>query len=143
MIIRKAKLEDYVEIQKLNKEEMEYEFSIEDTRKQLKKIISSQKDLFLVATINDKVVGYIHANDYDCTYAPHMKNIMGIAVSSDYKRQGIGKGLLSSVEKWGLEDNAEMIRLVSGSERKEAHMFYTNCGYNSSKQQKNFKKRIK
>ena len=68
---------------------------------------------------------------------------MALAVSSDYQRRGIGENLIFSVEKWALEDNAEIVRLVSGAERKEAHMFYSSCGYDGSKQQINFKKRIK
>ena len=68
---------------------------------------------------------------------------MALAVSSDYQRRGIGENLIFSVEKWALEDNAEIVRLVSGAERKEAHMFYSSCGYDGSKQHINFKKRIK
>lgn len=85
---------------------------------------------------------YVHACDYDVIYFPHMKNIMGIAVSSQCRRLGIGKALLSKIEDWARESGAAGVRLVSGSERTEAHLFYKHCGYNTGKMQLNFKKRV-
>lgn len=93
-----------------------------------------------VAIVADKVVGYIHANNYDVIYAPHLKNIIGIAVLADFQKNGIGKMLLTKVEKWAQVTGAYGIRLVSGSTRIGAHAFYKNCGYIVSKEQKNFRK---
>lgn len=138
--IRDAVAEDADEICFLNHTELGYDFPLEETRKKLGALTSGGKDKILVAVAGGKVVGYIHANDYDTLYAPHLKNIMGIAVSGDYRRSGIGKALLSSVEKWAAETNAKGIRLVSGESRTGAHLFYQKCGYISEKNQKNFKK---
>ena len=84
--------------------------------------------------------GYVHDLDYDLLYAPHMKNIMGIAVSSAYKRKGIGSALLQYVENWALETGASGIRLVSGATRTDAHAFYRHCGFEGNKEQINLKK---
>lgn len=43
----------------------------------------------------------------------HMKNIMGIAVSSNFRKMGIGKALLDSVEHWARDTGASGVRLVS------------------------------
>ncbi|MEG0711801.1 MAG: GNAT family N-acetyltransferase, partial [Niameybacter sp.] len=88
-------------------------------------------------------IGYVHANDYDVIYAPHMKNIMGIAVSKQYKRQGVGKALLEAVEEWAKKTGASGVRLVSGETRSGAHTFYRYCGYEGEKRQINFKKTVK
>ena len=72
-----------------------------------------------------------------------MKNIMGIAVSASCKRRGIGRALLEQVEAWAVRDGAVGIRLVSGSERADAHAFYRKCGYTGDKQQINFKKKLR
>ncbi|MCD7809907.1 MAG: GNAT family N-acetyltransferase [Erysipelotrichaceae bacterium] len=93
-----------------------------------------------VAVIDSNVVGYVHANDYDVIYAPHMKDIMGIAVSSNYQKMGIGKALLNAVEDWAINTGACGIRLVSGVTRIDAHDFYRHCDYSGDKQQINFKK---
>lgn len=99
-------------IHRLNTDEMGYEFSLNETKEKLLKLINSESDKIFVAIIGDEVVGYVHANDYDLIYAPHMKNIMGIAVAEKYKRNGIGKSLLSEVEKWAKETGANGVRLV-------------------------------
>lgn len=119
---------------------MGYEYPIEDTKKQLQQILNDSNHKIYVAVVADKVVGYIHANNYDLLYAPHLKNIMGIAVSSDFRKNGIGKMLLAEVEKWAKDTGAFGVRLLSGATRIGAHDFYKSCGYEGNKGQKNFKK---
>ena len=138
--IREAISSDATSIWKLNCDEMGYQYPLSDTVLNIGKLLSSETDKIYVAVYDDTIVGYIHANDYDLTYAPHMKNIMGIAVSSEYKRQGIGRALLQKVEHWASETGASGIRLVSGATRTDAHAFYRRCGYSGNKEQINFKK---
>ena len=138
--IRECDIDDAKFICELNYNEMGYEFPVKETEKKLEYLLKSGKDKILVATVDELVVGYIHANDYDVIYAPHMKNIMGIAVSSKFKRRGIGKALLTEIEKWARETGACGIRLVSGAIRTDAHEFYRHCGYKGDKHQINFKK---
>lgn len=138
--IRECKIEDVNAIYNLNHNEMGYEYSIDNTKYKLEYLLKSDKDVIFIATVQNIVIGYVHANDYDVIYAPHMKNIMGIAVSGEYKKHGIGKALLEEIEKWAKETGAFGIRLVSGSTRTGAHEFYKRCGYVGDKQQINFKK---
>lgn len=138
--IREFQLSDSEDIHRLNTDEMGYEFSLDETKEKLLKLINSSSDKIFVAVIGDEVIGYVHANDYDLIYAPHMKNIMGIAVAEKYKRNGIGKALLSEVEKWAEETNAKGVRLVSGAARTDAHKFYHSCGYGGDKAQVNMNK---
>lgn len=140
IIIRKCEVHDYMDIALLNKNEMGYEYPAEATKNQLEQLLKDSNHKIYVAVFADKVIGYIHANNYDLLYGPHLKNIMGIAVSSDFKRNGIGKLLLNEVEKWAQDTGAYGVRLVSGSSRIGAHAFYINCGYTESKEQTNFKK---
>ena len=138
--IRECVLADAESIFELNRSEMGYDYSLEETKQNIKELLLSAHDKIYVAVVDGIVVGYVHANDYKLIYAPAMKNIMGIAVSSKYKRMGIGKELLAEVEAWAKADGAKGVRLVSGATRKEAHMFYERRGYNGGKQQVNFKK---
>ncbi len=131
---------DYMDIVLLNKNEMGYEYPSEDTKKQLEQLLNDSNHKIYVAIVANKIVGYIHANNYDLLYAPHLKNIMGIAVSSDFRKNGIGKMLLNEVEKWAQDTGAYGIRLVSGAARIGAHAFYEFCGYTKTKEQINFKK---
>jgi len=137
--IRECTINDFQSIYKLNKNSMGYDYPIELTKDKLSKIFTDKRNKIFVATNNENVVGYIHANDYDVIYAPHMKNIMGIAVDSDHRRAGVGKLLLGAIEKWARETGATGIRLVSGATRTEAHNFYRSYGFTSEKEQLNFK----
>ena len=139
-IIRECKIQDYADIVLLNKNEMGYDYPAEDTKIKLIQLINDSNHKIYVAMVADKAVGYIHANNHDLLYAPHLKNIMGIAVSTDFRKSGIGKRLLYEVEKWARETGACGVRLVSGATRTGAHAFYKACGYTGNKEQKNFRK---
>ena len=138
--IRLCALDDASAIYELNRQEMWYDYPVEKTTEKLSQLLKSKADRIFVAVANGTVVGYIHARDYDVVYAPQYKDILAIAVFSDYKKNGIGRALLTTVENWAKESGAAGIRLVSGSVRTGAHEFYRHCGYNGDKQQINFKK---
>jgi len=140
IIIRECRMEDASAIQKFNSEEMGYDYPLEDTKLSIEKLLGRKSDKIFVAVQDGTVVGYAHANDYDLLYMPHMKNIMGIAVASAFRRRGIGKLLLTAVEEWAKATGAVGVRLVSGAARIGAHEFYSSCGYDGGKQQINFKK---
>jgi GNAT superfamily N-acetyltransferase len=140
VIIREAMVQDYEDIVPLNKNELGYEYTPEDTKKRLEQLLNDSNHKIYVAIVEDKVVGYVHANNYDALYAPHLKNIMGIAVSSHFRKNGIGKMLLKEIEKWAKDTGAHGIRLVSGASRIGAHGFYKSCEYVETKDQKNFNK---
>ncbi|MBQ7782585.1 MAG: GNAT family N-acetyltransferase [Oscillospiraceae bacterium] len=139
-IIRELMMEDCESIHQLNVNEMGYEITPDETKANLVKLIKSSSDKIYVAVCGTEVAGYIHVNDYDLIYAPHMKNIMGIAVAEKWQRKGIGKALLSEAEKWAKQTDAKGIRLVSGAARTEAHKFYHSCGYSGDKAQINMSK---
>lgn len=142
IIIRECALKDCESIYLLNKNDLEYDFPIEETAKRLEMILKSESDKIFVAEYDGKVIGYIHACDYDVIYAPSMKNILGLAVNSDYRMLGAGKALLTAAENWARETGCAGIRLCSGTQRKGAHEFYKKCGYICSKEQLNFKKYV-
>ncbi len=138
--VREACGSDAAAIWELNCLEMGYQYPIDATSQKLNVLLNSKTDKIFVAVSENTVVGYIHANSYDVSYAPHMKNIMGIAVFSSHKRHGIGRALLQQVEKWARSTGAAGVRLVSGMTRTDAHVFYHSCGYTGDKEQLNLKK---
>lgn len=138
--IRPFEIGDAESIRRLNAEELGYDFPLDETVKKLAALAGSPKDRIFVAVADSVAVGYVHANDYDVIYAPHMKNIMGIAVAKRYRRKGVGRALLGEVEAWAKKTGARGVRLVSGASRTGAHAFYRRCGYGCEKEQINFKK---
>lgn len=138
--IRRATVYDTQAICFLNSTSLGYDYDLEKTKVKLSKIILDNSQAVFVADTDKKVVGYIHIANYDVIYADNYKNILGIAVDNDYKRQGIGTDLLTAAEKWATENSAVCVRLASGIERTDAHKFYTKLGYSEKKLQKNFRK---
>ena len=127
----------------LNRDELGYDYQLEKTKEKLLNLLSSKTDKIFAAAVGGRVIGYIHASDYDVIYAPHMKNIMGIAVAEEYRHNGIGASLIQAIEDWAKETGACGVRLCSGESRTGAHGFYRHCGYSCDKRQLNFKKIFK
>lgn len=139
-IIREAALADCSAITRLNREEMGYDYPQEKTFVKLQACLANPAHRIFVAEWEGEVVGYLHLEEYDVLYAGHMVNVLGIAVSSAWRRQGVGSALLSAGEAWARSKGAVAVRLVSGEARKGAHAFYQNLGYTGNKLQRNFKK---
>ncbi len=140
--IRMCELNDVDAICRLNADEMGYQYSPRKTALKIKLVLADKTQRIFVAVNEDKILGYIHAAEYDLLYAPTMVNILGIAVSKEYQKNGIGIALLSEAENWAKNIGAAYVRLSSGEERTDAHLFYIKNGYEVSKKQLNFKKRI-
>ena len=55
--------------------------------------------------------------------------IMALSVATRFRRRGVGRLLLSEVEKWCREQGISDMRLSSGIHRGDAHAFYQACGF--------------
>lgn len=140
MKIRRATEQDVQGIFRLN-QAFGYEYPLKATAEKLRAAVSDPGQCILVAEEADGVLsGYIHLEDYDTLYFPHMKNILGLIVLPEYRKRGIASALLADGEIWAKDTGAAGIRLVSGAERAPAHACYRKAGYTEQKLQKNFKK---
>lgn len=72
-----------------------------------------------------------------------MCEIGGLVVDDNYRRMGIGKRLMESIENWAAEKECDKVSLRSGSSRKEAHQFYKDIGFDLIKTQYRFIKEIR
>lgn len=142
IIIRECRAEDARAIHELNHSEMGYDYPLSDTEAKLRRLLADRAHRIYIAVADGRIAGYIHACDYELLYAPPMKNIMGIAVSGEYKRLGIGSALMRQVEGWAAQTGAQAIRLVSGESRTAAHEFYRSQGYSGGRRQLNFRKQL-
>ena len=141
MIIREAKEQDCVAISKISYDDLGYECSYELVAQRLRNL-DQQREVVLVAVIDENVVGYVYAEIYNVLYFESMVNVLGLVVSSQYRRQGIGKALICKVENWAKSLDIKFIRLNSGATRKDAHAFYRALGFNNEKEQLRFIKCI-
>ncbi len=105
-------------------------------------MLDNNRETVFVAHTGERVTGCIHAEIYNLLYSESMVNILGLAVSADYRRQGVGKALLLQAEAWVREQGIFTMRLNSGASRKGAHAFYRAMGYDNEKEQIRFIKNL-
>ena len=141
MIIREATIEDAFAICNISCADLGYDCSCEFVSTRISNLDKGREKVF-VAEVNGIVAGYIHAEKYQTLYFEPMINILGLAVSSEFRRRGIGRMLLKRAERWANEVGIHKIRLNSGSSRKEAQSFYRSMGYSNEKGQIRFIKDI-
>lgn len=144
MQIREANITDAAAICCISSKDLGYECKEDFVKERLEKLDANREIVFVAEAGGDgKVAGYVHAEIYNLLYFESMVNILGLAVSSDCRRQGAGKALMARVEEWAREKGIKEIRLNSGGLRKEAHEFYRAVGFDDEKVQIRFLKEVK
>ncbi|MDF7672213.1 GNAT family N-acetyltransferase [Lactobacillus sp. ESL0701] len=143
-MIRHAKITDSAAIQKINREQLGYDYPLTKTQANIKHLLADHHHLILVAedAHTGKITGYVHAELYQETYFDPMLNIMALAVAKDAQNRGIGTELMTAVEKYAQQHKITAIRLNSSTSRTEAHQFYAKIGYSFDKTQKRFSKKL-
>lgn len=142
-MIRSAKETDASVIQKINHEQLGYDYPVQKTAENIKRLLADEGHHFILVYEDDvskNVAGYIHVELYEETYFAPMYNIMALAVDGSVQQKGIGTKLMVEVEKIARKNGIKEIRLNSGEKRFAAHKFYENLGYTSNKLQKRFGK---
>ena len=157
--IRQATASDIPAMNELFRKDLGYEeCTMEIVKKQFAGLDNSREAVFVAEaectdshdgyydgsseTRPSHIAGVIHVEKYNVLYFPTMANILGIAVSADFRRQGIGSALLKRAEEWARENGASSMRLNSGESRKQAHEFYRAQGYIDDKKQLRFIKEL-
>lgn len=139
--IRNAELTDAYALAEICKNDLGYECEEALVSEKLK-LIDGKREQVFVADIDGIVAGFIHIELYSVLYCENGSNLLGLAVSSDYRKNGIGRALLKRAEDWAESNGAKWVRLNSGESRKDAHRFYHNLGYDNEKKQIRFIKTI-
>jgi ribosomal protein S18 acetylase RimI-like enzyme len=90
----------------------------------IRRKLAIQRELFLVATYNDNVVGTAMAG-----YDGHRGWVYYLAVSSKYRRRGLGKALMTSVEQRLTLMGCPKLNLQVRIGNEGVVAFYENLGY--------------
>ena len=139
-MLRDLKATDVEAICEINKEALDYSFSLEETASQLARL-SKDSHHFLLGYEDDashELLGYVHAEVYESLYSKPGFNILALAVLPQTQGQGIGKTLLQGLEQEAKKRGYNFIRLNSADHRLGAHAFYEKVGYTCDKVQKRF-----
>jgi GNAT superfamily N-acetyltransferase len=120
------------------------ESSIEKMRIKFMELKNNPKYIFLCAIIDDKLAGSVMGIICDELYGDCRPFLLmdDMVVDKKYRKNGIGKILLSELEIECKKKNCSQIIFVTETERKDAVSFYESCGYNS-KTHTGFKKSLR
>lgn len=140
MELREAQLADAGALHFINQTSLGYDYPLAQTKEQLADLLEQADNKLIVCSIDNQVCGYIHGAIYQTLYAPKMINILALSVDNDFHGKGCGKALMTAMEKWTLDVEAEGIRLSSGENRTAAHRFYEHIGFTKRKNQANYYK---
>jgi GNAT superfamily N-acetyltransferase len=136
--IRPMQLQDAQAINSLS-QKLGYEISIEDTQSCIQQILQRNDDISLVATIENNIVGWIHAfKAYRIETKPFIE-IGGLVVDETHRGKGIGKLLVNEIKNWCIANNIYDLRVRCNTKRKDSHQFYRQIGFTEMKEQKVFK----
>lgn len=102
--------------------------SLEVTRVLFEKFVNHSQHCIIVAEKNQNLVGYAWAQSYGL----HLRTsdittrLNDLFVLSEYRNQGIAKGLLESVISWAKENN---VKYLQWQANKTSATFYKRLGY--------------
>jgi ribosomal protein S18 acetylase RimI-like enzyme len=99
---------------------------------------------FLAVAANeaDVPIGFIRGRITRTVEADARVHIVGLVVSSEARRVGVGRRLIAEVERWATKTDAEAVVVKSNVARGEAHDFYAAVGYEKIKTQAVYLKRL-
>lgn len=140
-MIREAALDDAEEICRICSDDLGYDCK-EDYVKTRLTHLNRDRECIFVAEVEQKIIGFIHVERYELLYLPVMANILGLAVSSLVRRQGVGTKLIDEAKQWAAQNDISTMRLNSGKARTEAHEFYRRNGFDHEKEQIRFTAKI-
>lgn len=142
MNIRKAERKDFDSILKLQLELEDTEckfdsnliercYNTKDGRKKLKRRIKNKKQVFLVAEINDDIVGFIDGRIMDeaIWYKEKVGILEHICVKQENRMNNVASNLLKEFESRIKNKGAKFIQILAFLENKPALNFYNKHGY--------------
>jgi GNAT superfamily N-acetyltransferase len=123
-------------------EVMGYEVDEAGVRERVKKILERQDHCLLVAKEGDEVIGFCHGYVRLLVEVGEAVEIGGLAVKEEHQGKGVAKQLIVAMEAWVSEIGQDWVVLSSNVMRVKVHGFYEHMGYEKSRQQFAFEKRL-
>ncbi len=141
-MIRPATGEDAAAVAALSSQ-LGYPVSPEAVAARLGRLLGRDDQLVLAAIGDDgELAGWIHAADQDLVESERRCEILGLVVDGRRRRGGIGRRLVTEVERWAARRGLRQMSVRSNVTRAESHPFYEAQGYVRLKTQQVYRKAI-
>ena len=140
--IRNAREQDCAGITRLAGQ-LGYPASDDAMRTRLQRLLASASDVVLVAeSAEGELAGWIHGILSQFLESEHRVEIAGLVVDERFQRKGVGRDLVKGVEDRAAKRGVGQATVRCRTERTGAHSFYESLGYNRTKTQIVFRKKI-
>lgn len=112
-------------------------------RGRLARILACADDRVVVAqAAGGAVCGWLQAHRSEVLESGLRVEIMGLVVAAGARRSGVGRALVADAEAWAARVRAGCVVVRSNVKRTESHLFYPSLGYEPSKTQAVYRKRL-
>jgi GNAT superfamily N-acetyltransferase len=111
-----------------------YPAESERLRSTLSRILERPRQCVLVAA-TPRVAGWVQVAESDRLASGRMAEIVGLVVEPEQRGSGIGAALVRAAAHWASERGIDRLRVRCNIRRQRAHAFYTDLGFDRSKDQ--------
>ena len=139
MLIRAALPSDAIEIARLTAE-LGYAATPHEIAERLSRVTDRSKQAVYVALLDDRIAGWVQAQASEVLESGFRVEIVGLIVSGDFRRRGVGRRLVEAAERWAIECGAPALVVRSNAQRVESHRFYPALGFTATKTQTVYRK---
>ena len=139
--IRAVSVDDADAIARLTAQ-LGYDVEPAAVRDRLTRILPRPASAFLVAEVDDLVVGWLHVVVWEYIELEPFAMVAGLVVDRAHRGRGIGRRLMTEAERWATAQGCTIVRLWSSEARTGAHRFYRRLGYAHVKTQYSFAKSL-
>jgi GNAT superfamily N-acetyltransferase len=128
-IIREALISDAVHIASLISE-LGYSATEQCVRDRLTQLSSTPADMVFIADYAGEIGGFLSFHVLPLLHVEgNLGRITALAVSSRFRRCGIGRKLVATAERFAWTHGCVRVEITSGDHRADAHAFYEAAGY--------------
>ncbi len=140
IIIKRATLDNLIDIQNLNNKLFELEKSFDDILIENWPLTNEGKKYFsdlivnnyvVIAIIDKNIVGYLAGsiNEKGCYEEVQYGEINNMYIDSNYRLYGIGRKLFESFRQYCLDNNITNLQVTASAKNKDAINFYKKIGF--------------
>lgn len=140
-MVRRASMKDFDEIMRIALESLGYSFQVEKSKASLRDMLGNDNHWVLVAEESGSILGFLWAETRISIWSDPYIYVNALASDSKSRGKGIGKELLTSMEKIAHEMGISEIILHSGEERVLSHGFYRHNGFTCDRVHLRFRKK--
>lgn len=122
--------------------ELGYPVSGRDMAARLSMLLPLPEHGVFVAEAGGKLLGWAAVEIRTLLVSGRKAELMGLVVAPEARRRGVGKALVRAVEDWVRAQGLDRMGLRSNTLRAESHPFYERLGYERTKSQHVYFKRL-